>query len=380
MNLTHGQILARDGGRQRGTLPAWTYRSREFYERERREIFADTWQWICHVSDIPKPGDYISCDVAGEPLISLRGTDGEIRTFLNICPHRGSRLVDAPCGHAERHLRCPYHAWTFDLSGTVIAVPGTDRPSLLGRDLCVVETEIFLGFVFARLSGRGPGVAEMFGPWAQEVAAYSTEAMVPVGPITVRTFEADWKTVVANDLEGYHIGPCHPGLLSLVGNAYPLESRPDGMSRAECSLRDKPARQWSVRQYQRLLAAADWPREVDGRYRVYRAFPNWGFDCFPDQVMVTQILPIGPGRAVMRGSGYALPTTDRVKRAAQWLNWRCQNQVMEEDVRMTEGVQRGLASAYFDGGVLMPEEEAVRHFHDLVRARLPEAGGWTPPR
>jgi phenylpropionate dioxygenase-like ring-hydroxylating dioxygenase large terminal subunit len=365
------------------TLPSWIYASSDFYEIERRTVFDENWHWVCHVSDIPYTGDFVSLDVCEEPILAIRGHDMHVRVFSNVCRHRAARLVDTARGHCDRLLTCPYHAWSYDLMGRLVGVPGeagfggVPRAEHALREL---EVETYLGFVFARFAAGGSSVASLLAPWHAELAAYRTEEMVPIAPIVSMPIDADWKILVENDLEGYHVPASHPGLLDLIGSAYPVEACPNGTSRIVCPISTKPARQWTVRHYQALLARmTDVDPALAGVYRIYRAFPNWGFDCFPEQVMTTQFVPIGPGRSVLRGGCYALPTGDRVWKAAQLLNLRLQQQVADEDTRLAESVQRGLRSRHYGGGILGAQERALAHFHALIRARIPLTRSPAPP-
>ena len=145
------------------SLPAWTYRDPEFFALERDRIFASSWQIVCHQSDVANPGDWHTLEILGESVIVVRDADGELRAFANVCRHRGSRLVDGNNGCAHKFV-CPYHAWTYELDGTLVGVP--DSASYPGLDralhgLATVDLESWRGFVFVRLAGKGPSVAEM---------------------------------------------------------------------------------------------------------------------------------------------------------------------------------------------------------------------------
>src|SRR4051812_7295065 len=99
------------------SLPSWTYLDAEFLALERERIFRPSWQVICHVSEIPDAGDYQTLDLIGESLFALRGPDGQIRAFHNVCRHRAARLLDGPTGRCGRRIVCPYHAWSYDFEG-----------------------------------------------------------------------------------------------------------------------------------------------------------------------------------------------------------------------------------------------------------------------
>src|ERR1700761_1531749 len=132
------------------SLPAWTYSDRDFFNAEIARVIRPSWQIVCHVSDIPDVGDYHTLDYAGESVVVLRGTDGDLRAFTNVCRHRGARLLDGASGCA-RKIVCPYHAWTYDSTGALTGVPmRADYPALdMGRSgLAKVDLEIYHGFIF----------------------------------------------------------------------------------------------------------------------------------------------------------------------------------------------------------------------------------------
>src|SRR6201986_5520468 len=94
---------------QQNSLPAWLYSDPEFFEAERTQLFSKTWHLICHLNDIPKSGDYHTFDILGEKFVSLRGADGVVRSFHNVCRHRASRLADGDSGNCGHRLACPFH-------------------------------------------------------------------------------------------------------------------------------------------------------------------------------------------------------------------------------------------------------------------------------
>ena len=135
------------------SLPAWIYHDNEFFEREKSAIFRNSWQVVCHLSDIPRPGDFYTFEFFGESALVVRAEDGGVRAFHNVCRHRAARLLDGPSGHCGKRITCPYHAWTYALDGRLIGVP--NRESFKGLDtarhgLVTLEHEVFLGFVFDR--------------------------------------------------------------------------------------------------------------------------------------------------------------------------------------------------------------------------------------
>jgi carnitine monooxygenase subunit len=164
------------------SLPGWIYHDREFFELEKEAIFRKSWQVVCHVSDVPRPGDYHSFDFLGESVIVVRGDDGAVRGFHNVCRHRASRLLEGPKGHCGKRITCGYHAWTYALDGRLVGVP--QRDAFKGLDvsrhgLAPLDLEVFMGFVFVRFAPGLPSVREMAAPYSNELAAYRMEELVP---------------------------------------------------------------------------------------------------------------------------------------------------------------------------------------------------------
>ena len=144
------------------SLPGWLYTDPEYFEVELARVLRPSWQIVCHESDIAKPGDFHTLDYLGESAITIRGNDGQVRAFTNVCRHRAMRLVEGPVGCAKK-LVCPYHAWVYESDGRLTGVPMKgDYPALRLEDngLAPVDVEIWRGFVFVRLEDNGgPSVA-----------------------------------------------------------------------------------------------------------------------------------------------------------------------------------------------------------------------------
>ncbi|HYC08152.1 MAG TPA: aromatic ring-hydroxylating dioxygenase subunit alpha, partial [Steroidobacteraceae bacterium] len=209
------------------SLPAWIYRDREFFERERESVFRNSWQLVCHLSDVPRPGDYHTFEFFGESVLVVRADDGGVRAFHNVCRHRAARLLDGPQGHCGRRITCPYHAWSYALDGRLVGVP--NRDAFKGLDtarhgLAALEHEVFLGFVFVRFAPGLPSVREMAAPYAHEFAPYRLEELVPLGRVTLRPRAVNWKNVADNFSDGLHINVAHPGLTRLFGKGYGIEA------------------------------------------------------------------------------------------------------------------------------------------------------------
>jgi phenylpropionate dioxygenase-like ring-hydroxylating dioxygenase large terminal subunit len=240
------------------SLPAWIYSDPEFFALERARVFRPSWQIICHVSEIPNAGDYQCFDFIGEMLFAIRGGDGIVRAFHNVCRHRASRLLDGPRGHCARRIVCPYHAWSYDLAGGLASVGDRSAfPQLdLARESLVpVEMEIYAGFVFVRIEPGSLSVAQMMTPYAGEIATHEFEKLEPIGRVTLRPRKVNWKNVGDNYSDGLHITVAHPGLTRLFGSTYRVESR-EWIDRMSGELSDTPSRNWAERMYLKYLPHA----------------------------------------------------------------------------------------------------------------------------
>ncbi len=364
------------------SLPAWIYRDAEFFERERDAIFRKSWQPVCHVSEVPRPGDFHTFDFLNEPVVVVRTAEGELRAFHNVCRHRAARLLDGPRGSCGRRITCPYHAWTYALDGRLIAVP--QRESFGGLDtaghgLATLEHEVFMGFIFVRLAPGLPSVREMAAPYAAEMAAYRMEELVPCGRVTLRPRAVNWKNVADNFSDGLHINVAHPGLTRLFGRGYGIEARP-WIDKMWGLLRHVPSSNWSERAYQQLLPPV--PHLPPGRQRLWTYFklwPNIAFDIYPDQIDFMQFLPVSPTETLIREVAYVHPDARREMRAVRYLNWRINRRVSLEDKALIERVQSGMASSSYVSGPLSEGEVCLRSFARRMRALIPESALPHPP-
>jgi carnitine monooxygenase subunit len=369
------------------SLPAWIYRDAEFFERERQAVFRNSWQLVCHVSDVPRPGDFHTFEFLGESVLVLRDEAGEVRAFHNVCRHRAARLLDGPRGHCGRRITCPYHAWTYGLDGRLVAVPG--REAFPGLDtarhgLVPLEHEVFLGFIFVRFAPGLPSVREMAAPYAREFAAYRFEELVPQGRVSFRPRAVNWKNVADNYSDGLHINVAHPGLTRLFGQGYGIDAQP-WIDKMWGQLRDVPSRNWSERLYQKLLPQVPGlPPERQRLWTYFKLWPNLAFDIYPDQIDFMQFLPVSPTETLIREIAYVHPDERREMRAARYLNWRINRRVSLEDKALIERVQAGMASSSYTMGPLSSGEVCLRSFARRMRSLIPEsalphppARGWT---
>jgi phenylpropionate dioxygenase-like ring-hydroxylating dioxygenase large terminal subunit len=363
------------------SLPGWLYFDPEFFEAEKRGFLRAAPQVVCHESEIGQAGEWRSIDYLGESVIVIRGDDGEVRAFSNVCRHRGSRLVDGTGGCAKV-LTCPYHAWSYSRDGRLVGVPHRhEYPGLKTEDhgLFQVALESWRGFLFITLEPGAPSVAEMMAPYESEVAPYGFEELRAIGRVTLRPRPLNWKTIADNYSDHLHIAVGHPGLTRLFERNYRIEAN-DHVDRMEGDLVEKPSANPSERAYQKFLPEAEHlPSSHRRKWLYYKLFPNVAFDIYPDQVDFMQFLPVSGGETVIREISYALPDERREMTAARYLNWRINRRVNAEDTELITRVQLGMQSPSYEAGPLGTSEVCLRSFARKLRELIPEARLPQPP-
>ncbi len=357
-------------------LPAWVYSNADMTRLEMQRVLASSWQIICHVSDVPKPGDFVTFELGNESVFAVRDRDGGVRAFHNVCRHRGAKMLDGR-GNCPGAITCPYHGWSYRHDGTLLGMPVKDSFPNLDRathGLVPVKLEVALGFVWVCLSGNPAPVASMWAGLAQELEPYQFERMVPIAPFYHEVWDADWKIAMDNYLESYHVPIGHPGLYRMFTPDFEDQASVPGIARGTSWLKEAPSSRWSERLYQKMVrdTVTQLPERLRGCWRFYSVLPNLGIDIFPEQMDFFQILPLGPGRAAIRGGIYGLPDDRREMKLLRWLGARINRQVNSEDRELCNRVQRGLASSSYQPGPLSTLECWMLEFHELLRERIPE--------
>ncbi|WP_395646535.1 aromatic ring-hydroxylating dioxygenase subunit alpha [Terricaulis sp.] len=364
------------------SLPAWLYTDPRFFELEREKVFRSAWHMMGHINDAPRAGDYITLDILGERIVTVRGDDGRLRSFHNVCRHRAGKIASEPRGSCGARLVCPYHAWSYKLDGGFAGAPkwqgfdGLD-PKALG--LKPVDQEIAFGFIFVRLATGLPSVAEMVAPYAEELATFELEKLVPNGRVTLRPRPVNWKNVGDNYSDGMHIPVAHPGLSRLFAGSYRIEAKP-WIDKMWGHIADAPSNNWSEGAYQKLLDSfTHIPPERRKLWVYYKLWPNVALDIYPDQVDFMQFIPVSATQTLIREIAYVHPDASREMRAARFLNWRINRQVNAEDTTLIEGVQQGMESSSYTTGPLSPSEVCLISFGQRMRDLIPEASLETAP-
>ncbi|TYR34899.1 aromatic ring-hydroxylating dioxygenase subunit alpha [Mesorhizobium microcysteis] len=357
-------------------LPGWSYHSKALLELEKEHVFRSHWQIAGHVSDVAEAGDYLTLDMVGERALIVRGKDGVVRGFHNLCRHRGSRVVAEERGSCKGALVCPFHGWVYNLDGTL---RGAARPRSFPEldkvefGLKPLDLEVWMGFIFVRFRpGPQPSVAELMQPVEDEMAHYRSETVVPTTGMWTQESPVNWKSVRDVDNEGYHVAMAHPALQDLYGATYYDEPFVNGVSRSFASFNKQPGRRWSVKRYVQLSRQPDHLPEHLGRAWVYYGiFPNAVIAVTPESVQFYQEFPLAIDRTLLRGAVYRYRDEDRQAAAARYLSMRIDRDTTAEDVQLTIWSNESMRSEAFDGFFLSDLEYGVRTHHDHLRAALP---------
>ncbi len=361
-------------GAERGfALSRRLYTDPSLLEAEQELIFERTWQLAGHVSSLPRSGSYLTARAGSQPVLVVRDEEGSLRAYRNVCRHRGSRLLSGS-GQCKAAIRCRYHGWTYRFDGSLIGVPESrafgERLDKASLGLLPARVEELCGLVFVNLDPDATPLVELVGDLPARMARYRIASLQPFAPAT-DTQPANWKAIVDNYVEGYHIPIAHPGLMRLLDyKHYDVECFEDYVW-FEAPLRAKQSSNRVERAYAQLVTAMPGLGEEDRRvWRYAFIYPNTAIDLYPDQVTTWQILPDGVDRIRSTYGSYRPPHTDARTRVTQWLNQRMNQLVTDEDIDLVANVQEGLQTRGYECGPLGRREAAVAWFADRVRRDL----------
>ena len=357
LSLGSSHPIDRDIARA-STLPATLYFSPQTFEQEKTKLFAATWQVVGHVRQVEQPGDYFTFDLMGEPLVIVRGDDGVLRCFYNVCRHRAGNPASG-CGN-RKLFRCGYHGWTYRLDGALLVTPEFDGvedfdPADFG--LAPVPLEEWFNLIFVNLDPEA-------GPLRESLGELSTQAEKFAFPqmkfFERRTYEmnCNWKTYIDNYLEGYHVPSVHPALNREIDySEYTVEPYPQYV-RQWTPIRGNQSGDSIPRRYSEagdnLTADYFW------------IFPNWMLNCYPDNVSLNIILPLSPERTLAIFEWY-LPE-DELGGEAAAKSLAFSDEIQAEDVKICEIVQKNLHSrSYHSGRYSVKQETGVHAFHQMYR-------------
>jgi choline monooxygenase len=338
------------------TLPAHLYTDAAVFEAEKKRIFARSWQVVGHRDRAANVGDYFTTELVGEPLLVVRGADGKLRAFYNICRHRAGPAAEG-CGN-RKLFRCGYHGWTYDLNGALISateIQGVEDFRAEDFALAPVRVEEWFNFIFVNLDDTASPLRESLGELPAQAEKFPFAGMKL---FERRTYDmaCNWKTYVDNYLEGYHLPSVHPGLnRELDYNAYAVEPYARHV-RQFSPIRGAQQGDVAPRRYQeaRENLTTDY----------FWMFPNWMLNCYPDNISLNIVLPVSPERSLAIFEWY-LPESELDSAAAK-ASVEFSEQIQMEDGAICERVQKNLRSrSYSRGRFSVKQEKGVHAFHRM---------------
>lgn len=338
-------------------LPSRAYTDDDLFELEIDSLFPQTWQYLGGVSEVPEPGDYVTRSVGNKELILIRDEEGDLRAFYNVCPHRGSKVLDGE-GSTGR-IQCPYHAWTFNTCGELESAPNFDQDELdydeYGLESLTVETRG--PFVFVTEDPDPVPLSNVVGPVLDPLD--EDYGLDDLELIESETYEmhANWKAVVENFLECDHCASNHHDFVRIQDiNNY------SGEYHDYCSLFHAPIRDVDTDLFETPIE--DW-EAAEGRY--YFVWPNLTINVFPGPMKHLNIMhwhPVSPDLTIAKFDYYFTDDeiTDDKQNLLDFID-----QVQKEDMELCSRQHEGLSTNVLENGVLAPGEKGIKHFHSLVR-------------
>ncbi len=354
----------RRAGAVRHGLPPAAYTDGRVFELESDRLFARHWFFVGFAHEMEKPGDVRPVSVGGAPILLVRNRAGGIGAFHNVCRHRCLKLVDAP-GNVGPLIRCPYHAWAYDLDGGLRAAPYFDGPRSAKTDgfdraergLVAVSCAVWHDWIFIKIEGDRGDFDDHIRPLAGQLEGVDLDRARPIATLDFGEVGANWKLLMENFIEPYHVPVVHRTTTdqplvdhysiiegNCLGSAVDIDGGDGGRTRGGGSDR----------------------LDVSSRYLTL--FPNFVLGRYvPDQLGVHLNVPIGPARTHQRRVIYWIgdePPSGAERQGLSDLWFK----VHKEDHAMVERLQQGRASiAARDGGLLSPHwENGVRRFQELV--------------
>jgi len=341
------------------SLSAKYYTDPEVFKLETNGLLARTWQFAGHASQLTETGDYFTFDLAGESLFCIKGRDGEIRTFYNVCQHRAHQLVN---GQGQtRVVVCPYHVWTYELTGelragpNIKAVEGFDKSSIC---LTSVRTEVFLGFIFVNLDNDAKPMDDWFPNVRTELESYIPhwDTLAPLEWVEIPE-NCNWKVSVENYSECYHCTLNHPTFSTGVVRPETYDIQPQGYClrhTTECNSMDA------------MTYDINSGFDKNDQYSSWFLWPMFSFQVYPGNLLNTyHWRAIDADHVLVWRGWYSVggEENDIVRQMAV----QDRETTVAEDIGLVESVQRGLKSrGYVPGPLVVDPKCGVNSEHSIL--------------
>jgi choline monooxygenase len=341
------------------TIPAPWYFDQRIAELERASVFSTSWQVGGRADQVRDPGQFFTAELAGEPLVVVRGEDSQLRAFYNVCRHHAAAVVPEAQGCAKQ-FRCPYHGWTYGIDGSLkgmVEFDGVCNFDRLKNGLVPVRVDLWENFVFVNLDGHAAPLARFLGVVPELVAPLGLSKNLHFFERRVYPLNCNWKVYVDNYLDGgYHVPHAHKGLSSVIEyTKYTIEN----FERA--SLQSSPLSSGST-------SEAGVAATRQGRAFYLWLYPNFMINAYEGVMDTNLVLPLGVDRCAVVFD-YYFADTSATAEAAHRESIAVSEKVQDEDMAICDAVQRGLGSRAYLAGRLSVRREAGEHlFHRLLHA------------
>ena len=342
------------------TIPAPWYVDPRIAELEAGTVFSKTWQLVGRVEQVEAPGQFVTANVAGEPIVVVRGNDGVLRGFYNVCRHHAAAVVTEPCGQASL-LHCPYHGWNYGLDGSLKGVPEFDGVKNFDRQqngLVPVRAEIWEKFVFVNLDPEAVPLRDFLGGLVKRIAPLNVSKLHYFDSRVYDT-HCNWKVFIDNYLDGgYHVPHLHKGLSSVLDyKQYTIENE------------DRYCLQSSPMVASDEDVATGATRKGDRAWYFWQ-YPNLMINCYEGYMDTNLVLPVDVDHCRVIFDFYFADVSEAHREYNQQ-SVAVGARVQDEDLAICEAVQRGLKSRAYGAGRLSVRREVGEHlFHRLLAADL----------
>ena len=365
-------------------LPNECYTSEKYIMIERERVFQDKWTVIGIGSSVPNPGDALPYNLLGIPLIILRDKERKIRVFHNVCSHRGHKLLDKPCS-LKNLLRCPYHSWSYDLEGKLVATPHigglniheSEKFEKSKSNLKEVRSKIWMDIIFININNNEIEFDEYVRPledrWLKFISKDDQNSLIysrDYGYFNLDV-KSNWKFAIENYCESYHLPWIHPELnkVSNISDHYHIQGLPNRYAGQGSNKYEQP-----LKGNKSFANFSNWPKEFSKNSEYIALFPNVMIGLHIDHFYVFWLEPISVNETKEHLAMYYVG--EESANGKEFENMRKENSrfwkdVMSEDIKAIEGMQEGRSSPSYNGGNFSPIMDNPTHqFHKWVAGNL----------
>ncbi|MCI4352276.1 MAG: aromatic ring-hydroxylating dioxygenase subunit alpha [Thermoplasmata archaeon] len=338
------------------------------------------WLLVGREEQLPKTGDYLARTIGTESIALVRDKEGQVRGFQNVCRHRGTQLLEEPCGSGLKSIVCPYHAWTYALDGRLTGAGHMGNVQGFSKEdnsLFPIRVESAAGFLWANLDPKAGPLTSQLGPFLSRIAQFSM-AQLRAGPTHTYTIEANWKLLVENYSECYHCAPIHPELNRITpyntgdNDAFFTEGKGKFSGGYQTFAGDYTS--MTLSGYTRRPPLPGMTDEDRKRIYYYVLWPNTFFSLHPDYLMVHRAWPISPHQSLVENDFYfdpqamAQPDFDPSDAVQIW------DTINKQDWHVCELAQKGTRSRNWHGGRYSEQETLVWDFDAYYQEQMGRNG------